>query len=118
VARLKTISDLLREELGIATYERESALQAGVASAALMRQNPNRVAFVLYNLSANVLYVRPGAAASSTAGIRLGPNGGAISLYYREDFTLVSRDWQILASAAASDYYLLEIFLLGGEAAP
>lgn len=115
MARLKTISDLLREELGIATYERETSLQAGVASAVLMRQNPNRISFVLYNLSANVLFIRPGAAASATQGIRLGPNGGAVSLYYREDFTLVSRDWQILAAAAASDYYLLEVFLLGGK---
>lgn len=113
--RIETLRDLLREELGVETFERETATTAGVVSARLMRQNPNRIAFILYNLSANILYINPITTPSSTNGIRLGPNGGFVSMYYREDFTLVGREWSIIADVAGSAYYLLEILLLKGE---
>ena len=114
MARIKTLKDLLNQELGVETFERETATTAGVAATQLMRQNPNRIAFILYNLSANILFINPLTAPSSTRGIRLGPNGGFVSMFYREDFTLTAREWQIIADVAGSAFYLLEILLLKG----
>ncbi len=115
MARIQTLKALLEQELGVATYERETAAQAGVAASQLMRSSPNRIAWILFNLSANVLYINPLTVPSATRGLRLAANGGFVSMFYREDFTLPTRDWQIVASAAGSDYYLLEVFLMGGK---
>jgi hypothetical protein len=112
--RITTLAGLLAEELGIATYTEETSAQAGVAAAQLMPQNPNRIGWVLQNLSAATLYLRPGRAPTSTVGIILASNEWR-SMLYREDFALVSLQWQILASAAAADYYLLEVLLLGRD---
>ena len=112
MARITTLAGLLADELGIATYTEESSAQAGVAAAQLMPQNPNRVGWILQNLSTANLYLRPGRAPTSAIGIILAPNEWR-SMLYREDMALVALQWQILASAAAADYYLLEVLLLG-----
>jgi hypothetical protein len=112
--RITTLAGLLAAELGIATYSEETSAQAGVAAARLMAQNPNRVAWILVNLSSANLYIRPGRAPTSTVGIPLAPSEWRSALY-REDFALVGLEWQIIASAAAADYYLLEVLLQGGK---
>lgn len=111
--RITTLADLLLAELGIATVSVETSAQAGVSTALLMRQDGNRVAWILQNLSVNNLYIRPERAPLATAGIVLAPNEWR-SMIWREDLDLVGREWQILAAGAASDYLLLETRLLGG----
>ncbi len=118
MARLWTVADLLADELGIATYDRETSAQAGVAAAIAVRNNPNRIGLLVQNLSINTLYLRPGRPPTSTVGIVLASNEWR-SFLYREDFSLPTREWWILASAAASDYYILELLLRRGrESAP
>ncbi len=112
--RVTTLRELLAAELGIATVEVETSAQAGVATSTLMRQDGNRIGWVLVNLSAATLYIRPNRAPTATVGIALAPSEWR-SMIYREDFSAVGLEWQILASAAAADYYLLELRLLGGE---
>ncbi len=118
MARVTTLQALLAEELGIATMSEETSAQAGVAATILMRQNGNRIGWLLQNLSASNLYIRPNRAPTATAGIVLAPNEWR-SMVYREDFHMVGFEWQILASGAAADYLLEEVILLGGpETAP
>ena len=118
MGRIKTLKDLLVDELGVETFERETVGQAGLASALILRQNPNRVAFIVVNLSVNTLYMAVRGLASATRGIRLGPSGGSLSVFYRDDLILPAREWQAIATAAASDYYVLEVLILGGEGKP
>jgi hypothetical protein len=114
VARITNLRELLADELGVATDSEVTSAQAGVASARLMRQDGNRIAWLLQNLSAANLVIRPDREAALTAGIILAPNEWR-SMIYREDFDLVDREWHVIASAAAADYYLLEVRLRGGE---
>jgi hypothetical protein len=114
VARIGTLRELLAAELGVATDSLATPAQAGVASARLMRQDGNRVAWLLQNLSTANLVIRPDREATLTAGIILAPNEWR-SMIYREDFDLVGREWHVIASAAAADYFLLEVRLQGGE---
>jgi hypothetical protein len=114
VARIATLSALLADELGVATDALDTSQQAGVASARLMRQDGNRIAWLLQNLSAANLVIRIDREATLTAGIILAPNEWR-SMVYREDFDLVGKEWHVIASAAAADYYLLEVRLRGGE---
>jgi hypothetical protein len=117
MARISTLADLLADELGVATVSEPTSAQAGVAASTLMRQDGNRIAWLLVNLSAGNLYIRPERAPSTTVGIPLAPSEWR-SMLYREDFDLVGREWQIIGSAAALDYYLLEVRLLGATRPP
>ncbi len=114
MARITTLADLLAAELRVATDVEVTSAQAGVASARLMRQDGNRIGWLLQNLSAANLVIRPDRDATLTAGIILAPNEWR-STIYREDFSLVGHEWFVIASAAAADYYLVEIRLIGGE---
>lgn len=116
--RIGTLAGLIAAELGIATVTVETSAQAGVAATILMRQDGSRVVWILQNLSLNNLYIRTERAPTATAAIVLAPNEWR-SMIWREDLDMVGREWQILASGAASDYLLLETRLLGGpELAP
>ena len=117
MARITNLRELLADELGVATDSEVTSAQAGVASARLMRQDGNRIAWLLQNLSAANLVIRLDREATLTAGIILAPNEWR-SMVYHEDFDLVGREWHVIASAAAADYYLLEVRLRGGERAP
>lgn len=106
-----TIETLLARTFGVKVIARPSAagLTVGVASAQVLRQNPNRVGFTFINLSPNTIYLAPGAPASSTYGISVGANGGAVSVVWYEDFVLCGYDWQALATAAGSAYLVVEL---------
>lgn len=117
MARIKTLKDLLATELGVETSERETEGTAGVASARLKRQNPNCIAFIYMNLSVGDTHrIRPNRPATTTAGLIVGP-GEWRSFLYREDMILPGREWNVISSAAASPFYLLELVIeKGGEA--
>lgn len=115
---------LIERSLGIRVDPRVSAIGAtvGVASAVLLRENPNRVAWSLTNLdAANVIYVAPMGAASATRGIRIGPAGGGLDLVWRDDLEAVGYEWQAIATGAGTPYFLLELIARaepGGFARP
>lgn len=110
----KTLADLLKERLGVDTYERVSApgFQVGTSIISVARQNPNRVALLFVNLSANTVYLSPDGVPSSTHGIALGANGGFLALNYRDDMSLCGMEWAGIASGAGSDIFVLELLTL------
>lgn len=105
------LSDLLTKEFGCVTtpVENELLTQVGVADAQLTLNKPDRVAFIVINLSANIIYIRPNQVASAAAGIAIAANGGWRSFRWDEDFELVSAAWHAIASGAASAIYTLEM---------
>ena len=114
-AKPQSVYDLIRERLGgVGIVERENPeiSTIGTTAAMVLRADSARVAFVLINLSANVLFLRPSRAAATTAGIRLNSNGGMISLVWVDDLSLVAREWSIVADAGAGNqFYVLELRL-------
>lgn len=108
-----SILDLIEREMGERVNPRSPTTPTTVGATAvqLMPQNPQRVAFILINLSTATIHVIPEGTASSTNGIRLGPNGGQISVQYKEDFTLPALEWSIVADAAGAAFLLIEIEL-------
>ena len=105
------LQGLLKKQLGVTTYERISAagVTVGVAASRVVRQNPNRVAFVFVNLSVNSIYISPIITPSATRGIRVGPSGGLLRVVWDEDFSLTGYEWNAIASAAGSEYFLIEL---------
>lgn len=102
--RAANLAQLLMNEYGVKVHpSRESGTQTiGVVGSQVVPNNPNRVGLVMINLSANTIYVDINPGVTSSAGILLAPNGGAITLDWRTDFTLVSNDWYAIATLAGS----------------
>lgn len=85
----------------------------GATAARLFIADPDRLGFLVVNLSANDLYLMTDPNVSTTRGIRLGPNGGNVSLVWFEDFEICAWEWFAIGSAAATT--LLAIEYLSGR---
>ena len=85
----------------------------GTTATILLANNPNRLAWVLVNLSANIIYIgftnEVSATAGSERGIRLNANGGLASMVWDEDFQPTG--WAIwgIASGLTSQIYSYEV---------
>lgn len=108
---LGALADIIQRTFGVATRTRLSDVGAtvGLVAAPILRQNPNRLAAVLINLSAVAMYVAPIGATSSTRGIRIAATGGSLALRYDEDFDLVGYEWSAIADGAGSAIFTIEI---------
>lgn len=107
---MATARELVRERFRapVSPITNRDLAQAGVAVARLFRQDPDRLGFLVVNLSTADLFIGPFQDVSTTKGIRLGPSGGNISLLWEEDFETVAWEWFAVASAAASDLLAIE----------
>ncbi len=106
----KTLGDLVQDFLGVKTFHRDNPVTAtvGLASQTLLRQNPNRVAFLVVNLSPNNVHIGPFGDVSSSKGILASPSGGNIVAHYREDFDIVGLEWFGIANVAGSAVLVIE----------
>lgn len=86
----------------------KSTASIGVAASRLMINDPDRLGFLVVNLSANDLYIMIDAQVSTTRGIKAGPNGGSISVVWFEDFEICAWEWFAVASGAASPVLVIE----------
>jgi hypothetical protein len=113
---IQSVYDLIRRDLGglrVTDRENPEIATIGTTAATLFRANSARVAFIIVNLSGNIMFVRPSRPAATTAGIRLGANGGFLAAHWKEDLLLPSREWAIIADAGAGNQlYSLEVVLL------
>lgn len=113
----KSVADLQRERLGVRTSPRVNRVAAsvGATAAQVLRQDPNRASFLVVNLSLNDMYLGPFRDPSSTKGIRLGPSGGSLAVWWAEDGEVVAWEWWIIATAAASAYLIIENLIEPGD---
>ncbi|MBA7582187.1 hypothetical protein ES708_24107 [subsurface metagenome] len=95
----------MRDPLGVSPI--------GVAPRIILANNPNRLAFIIMNLSANVVYIdleqTVNAGAGIEQGMRLDANGGFVSMVWNEDFQMVGWAWWGVSAAAATILTILEV---------
>ena len=105
------LSNLLLEKFKIKTHSLVNPLVAavGVDAIPIALNHPDRVGMVIVNLSVNILYISPLPTVAAAAGIRIAPNGGAVSMTWDVDFELVSHDWYGIATGAGSAVFISEI---------
>ena len=96
-------------QFGGALNEDERNPVVGVAVAELLGGDPERVLVFFLNLSANSLHVGLRATVSATNGILLAANGGSVSFNVIEDGTIPTRQFFVVAAAAASQMYVLSL---------
>jgi hypothetical protein len=105
-----TLSQLLEGLYGIKTTNRINPYIDTVSTSAtkFLANNPNRVSFIIVNMSANSLYISPLADVSTTKGIFIASNGGYAIFTWDRDFELVSQEWWCIGSAVGTTIYTLE----------
>jgi hypothetical protein len=116
---IRTCREYLQGHIGAPVEARASAAGSTLdtASAQILRQDPRRIGFTFVNLSANEMYVTPVGAASATNGIRVGPSGGSVNVQADDDGEMSAWEWVGIATAAASNYFILEQLLVTAEGA-
>lgn len=107
----KSAAILIDEEFGTPTRPVIDPLNNSIGTTILplLRNDPNRIAFHVVNLSSNTIYVGPFSDVSSTRGWRIGPGGGALRSTYQIDWHLVAMEWYVVASASSSGIFTLAI---------
>ena len=106
----KSVYDLVDERFGVATSFRDDEAELATATttdAALLRANPNRIALTMVNLGVNPIFVRPGGVAAATAGIRLAPSGGNLTVTMEEDLVLAASAWRCITTGGNAAIYVL-----------
>lgn len=107
-----SLADLLMERFKVKTraVENPEALTAASTTAQkVLSNNPNRLAFTIMNLGAEVSYVGLTDGVSTTKGIRLDASGGFFSCVWDEDFQMTGWAWWIIATSGTPAVYALEV---------
>jgi len=79
-----------------------------VTVTSVVQNSPDRVGLIIFNTGANDIYISILATVSTTFGIRLPANTGAVTMNVRDDFTLPSQPWYAVASGGTSVITVVE----------
>lgn len=105
------LADLIAREVGrptVPSFDPETAT-VGTSVVKLLPSDPNRVGFIVVNLGSAAVYIKPRLDVSATSGIRLAPNGGSLTVTWRDDFHLAGWEWYAVADAAAQSVLTLAV---------
>ena len=100
---------LAMRQFGGALNEDEINPLVGTVVEELLGGDPERVLVFVLNLSANSVFVGLRNTVSATNGILLAASGGNVSFNAVEDGTLPTRQFFVVAAAAASQLYVLTL---------
>ena len=107
----KSIHELVDERFGVRTRSNENpeVTQVQNVETLLLRADPNRLALVIINLSANTMFIKPRGGVTLTNGIALSAGVGSLSVTMEDDFTLPSLEWFGISSVINQAVFVLEI---------
>jgi len=99
------------EKLGFKTKPRINPVTNTVDTTAtkILLNNPDRIFWLVVNLSVNKGYIGWDSEVSSSKGIPIAANGGYVSTSIEEDGELVIHEVYALNETAAGTYYIVEI---------
>lgn len=112
--RIRTLSALLEAQLGVNTHPEVNPLPnlAGVTATRILPNNDNRVALTMINNGAFPVWIWTDNTVGANNGILLAANGGANSLNWRDDMSLVANEWWAIAIGGASQMSVLGVVTL------
>ena len=109
------LSEYVKRKFGVSTraiQDPVTVLCPFATHATILRNNPDRLGFVIVNLGITAMYVAWDPSVSATHGIYIAPNGGTFGMIADEDGELVG--WELFGIAITSDN---DIFIVTVEAA-
>jgi hypothetical protein len=107
-----TLKDLLEKQFGVKTrvvINPMDVTAVGTSVTQILGNNPNRLAWMLVNLSPNDLYIAFERDVSVDKGIYLSPTGGTVKFLWNEDFELTGYEVWAVSTGADSAIYLVEV---------
>ena len=112
--QIQTVQDMIRAEYGVdcTVFTNREQTQVTTADRVIAKQNPKRLGLVVVNLSANIVYIRPIAAASATEAIQLNASGGMVSMNVHDDFVLPTMEWHGLGAAVNLAILVIEVCII------
>lgn len=75
----------------------------------ILPRNPERVAVVLYNLSASSIFVGFSGDVSASNGMLIPSNGGFMSMNVIDDYEVVTKSLYVHSGVAGNQLYILEV---------
>jgi len=103
----KIIEDLLNAQTTHEQNPNTDTVNTSVTE--MLKPDPDRLAFAVFNLGSNNIYMRPSQDVGVDDGFLLQASGGSASFLVREDFHVVTEGWYGIADGGSSDIYLLNI---------
>lgn len=107
------VAQLIEKRFGMVTRAQANPLvdEVDIARTKVLPNNPNRLAWIILNLSGNNVFIALDMDVGDDHGILLTPNGGSASMIYEEDFEATC--WEVFGVAAAdnSDVFALEVVI-------
>lgn len=85
----------------------QGVVTVGVAVVEVAGGDPERVTMTLINLGTTDIFVSPEVIVSTTRGIRLGANGGGVTMDAKEDGILQTLQWFGISSVAGQTVFRL-----------
>jgi len=84
-------------------------VSVGASPTKLLDHSFERMSFVLVNLGAEAIYVKPSSDPSTTSGIYIGASGGFLSVDVHSDLILPGYEWYAVTASGTSDVFIIEI---------
>lgn len=93
---------------GVETHTVINSLSVSTAVSKILKNNPDRLSYILVNLGTVDVYVGFTSDVSASKGILLTANGGSMNLTIREDFDLATYEVHAVAASSTSTLYIVE----------
>jgi len=104
------LSELIEKRFGVKTRAVVSSIVSLAALGQLvLNANPDRLALIIVNMSANDIYLAFDTQVTTTRGVFLAKGGGSMSLTVEEDFELVGYAIYGASAAYPSAIFAVEI---------
>jgi hypothetical protein len=110
-----TLNELLIGQFGVSGSDlRESVYTVGTTPVQVLPNDPNRVGFIISNLSTNTVYIALANAVTTTTGLAVG-GGSAIASKWRDDFQTVGFARYMVSASSNCSIYVAEIVMYVNE---
>lgn len=108
---MSLIDAYIERVFGVKVSTRNDGLVAtvGTEPVQVFRKNPNRIMWMVINLSVNTVYLEWSGNVSDENGVLLDPSGGIASSWIGEDASLTGDEVWIVADAANSNLKAFEV---------
>ena len=106
---LPALYRLIEQEFGVQTEPRVRSESVTTAAERIMRNDPTRLAFGLYNLHTATMFANISADVSATNGISIAATPGNFTMIYKEDFHMVGLEWHAISPTSTGNLLVFEI---------
>lgn len=102
------LHELIKKELGFNTVAKEKNVTVSTSVSKILDNNPDRIMLLIMNTGSSSCYIGLTSEVTTTNGLLIDAQGGAVVFTYKEDGELVGREFWAIASADTT-LYILEV---------